>query len=50
MHQAEFEEHVGAGNVSKSIAEALERAKTLHSQMNKDATAAVQRGRRSTGV
>jgi sulfate permease, SulP family len=29
MHQAEFEEHVGAGNISPSISVALERAKVL---------------------
>ncbi|PYU26957.1 MAG: sodium-independent anion transporter [Acidobacteria bacterium] len=29
MHQAEFEEHVGAGNICGSIADALERAKAL---------------------
>jgi SulP family sulfate permease len=50
MHQAEFEEHVGAGNISKSIAEALDRAKTLYSQLNKEATVAVRRSRRSTDV
>jgi len=33
MHQAEFEEHVGAGNISPSIAVALERAKVLHQQI-----------------
>ncbi len=29
MHQSEFEEHVGAGNICSSIAEALNRAKTI---------------------
>ncbi len=29
MHQSEFEEHVGAGNICSSIAEALHRAKTI---------------------
>jgi SulP family sulfate permease len=29
MRQAEFEEHVGPGNICRSIAEALERAETL---------------------
>ena len=33
MHQAEFEEHVGAGNISPSIAVALERAKILHREI-----------------
>lgn len=50
MHQAEFEEHVGAGNISKSIAEALERAKVLYSQMDKAGPANLQAGRRSTDV
>ncbi|HEV2523129.1 MAG TPA: SulP family inorganic anion transporter [Candidatus Acidoferrales bacterium] len=30
MHQAEFEEHVGVGNISPNVAAALERAKVLH--------------------
>jgi len=30
MHQAEFEEHVGFGNICTSIAEALDRAKELY--------------------
>ena len=29
MHQAEFEQHVGCGNICASIAEALDRAKEL---------------------
>jgi SulP family sulfate permease len=33
MHQAEFEEHVGEGNVSPSIAVALERAKALYQEL-----------------
>ncbi len=33
MHQSEFEQHVRAENICKSVAEALERAKTLHSHM-----------------
>jgi sulfate permease, SulP family len=48
MHQAEFEEHVGAGNICKSIAEALERAKALHAQMTKEGTGQLRWGRRST--
>ena len=50
MHQAEFEEHVGTGNISRSIAEALERAKTLYSQLTRDTPGAVLRGRRRTDV
>ena len=50
MRQAEFEEHVGTGNISRSIAEALERAKTLYSQLTRDTPGAVLRGRRRTDV
>jgi sulfate permease, SulP family len=53
MHQSEFEEHVGAGNISKSIAEALERAKTLHAEISGRPVAdpaAAHWGRRSTDV
>jgi hypothetical protein len=33
MQQAEFEQHVGRGNISPSIAAALERAKVLYDQV-----------------
>src|SRR6202049_4031889 len=33
MHQSEFEEHVGAGNISPSISVALERAKILYDEI-----------------
>ena len=33
MHQAEFEDHVGAGNISPRIAVALERAKVLYQEI-----------------
>ena len=33
MHQAEFEEHVGVGNISPSISAALERAKLLYHEI-----------------
>jgi sulfate permease, SulP family len=33
MHQAEFEQHVGEGNISPSIAVALERAKALYQEL-----------------
>jgi SulP family sulfate permease len=33
MHQAEFEEHVGAGNISASISTALERAQALYQEI-----------------
>jgi sulfate permease, SulP family len=33
MRQSEFEEHVGAGNISPSISAALERAKMLYQEI-----------------
>jgi SulP family sulfate permease len=33
MHQAEFEEHVGSGNICLNIAEALNRVKELYPRM-----------------
>ena len=33
MHQSEFEEHVGQGNISPSISAALERAKIVHQEL-----------------
>ena len=33
MRQAEFEQHVGSGNICLSIADALEQAKNLHAEM-----------------
>jgi SulP family sulfate permease len=33
MRQSEFEQHVGPGNICPSIADALERAKNLHAEM-----------------
>jgi SulP family sulfate permease len=33
MHQSEFEAHVGKGNICPSIEKALERAKTLHEEL-----------------
>lgn len=41
MHQAEFEEHVGAGNISPSIAVALERAKALFQELEEKTLHAV---------
>jgi sulfate permease, SulP family len=48
MRQAEFEEHVGAGNISTSIAEALERAKALYPLVTGNALPQGRWGRRST--
>jgi hypothetical protein len=36
MRQAEFEQHVGSGNICPSITEALERAKKLHQEMEQE--------------
>ena len=36
MRQAEFEQHVGSGNVCPNFADALERAKTLFAEMKRD--------------
>jgi hypothetical protein len=34
MRQAEFENHVGQGNVCLSISDALERARIIYSELN----------------
>jgi hypothetical protein len=34
MNQAEFEQHVGAGNISPSIADALARASAVYQEMD----------------
>jgi SulP family sulfate permease len=47
MHQSEFEEHVGAGNICSSIAEALQRAANLFPLVGQH-EAWVAWGRRST--
>jgi SulP family sulfate permease len=44
MHKAEFEEHVGAGNISPSIAVALERAKVLYQEIEHRSLQAVGEG------
>src|SRR6266700_1662688 len=48
MHEAEFHEHVGAENICRSVAEALERAKNLYPEAAKQGAAPVAWGRRST--
>lgn len=50
MHQAEFEEHVGAGNICESIADALERAKVLCPTVDQYAQWSAHWGRRMTDV
>jgi SulP family sulfate permease len=42
MHQAEFEEHVGVGNISPSISVALERAKALNQEIEQRKLQAVE--------
>jgi len=49
MHQAEFEEHVGDGNICASIADALEQARDLYASMEHH-PAEHKWGRRSTDV
>ncbi len=50
MHQAEFEEHVGAGNICGSIAGALERANVLCPTVSQFARWSEHWGRRLTDV
>ena len=50
MHQAEFEEHVGAGNICESIADALERAKALCPLVHYYVTWSAHWGRRVSDV
>jgi SulP family sulfate permease len=47
MHQSEFEEHVGAGNISPSISVALERAKVLYKEIEERNLHAVGEGAKS---
>src|ERR1700726_969137 len=47
MHQAEFEEHVGAGNISPSISVALERAKILYQEIEQRNFQSVGQGTQS---
>jgi len=45
MRRAEFEQHVGAENISASIQEALERARTLHATLGPQFAAAATRAK-----
>jgi len=47
MHQSEFEEHVGAGNISPSISVALERAKVLYQEIEQRNVQTVGEGAKS---
>jgi sulfate permease, SulP family len=50
MHQAEFEEHVGAGNICGSITDALERAKVLCPLVDQYTQWSANWGRRMTDI
>ncbi len=50
MHQSEFEEHVGAGNISPSISVALERAKVLYQEIERRNLHALGEGAKGTGA
>ena len=50
MHQAEFEEHVGAGNICESISDALERAGALCPLVDQYTRWSANWGRRMTDV
>ena len=50
MHQAEFEEHVGVGNICGNIADALERAKVLCPVVDHYAPWSARWGRRLTDM
>ena len=50
MHQAEFHQHVGPENICHSVAEALDRARTLYAEACKQNPAASAWGRRSTDL
>ncbi len=50
MHEAEFHEHVGEENICRSVAEALDRAKSLYPEVASQLPAGSTWGRRSTDV
>jgi sulfate permease, SulP family len=50
MKQAEFEQHVGAENISDNVTEALERAKGLYALMTQHGKTLVAAGRQRTDV
>ena len=50
MRQAEFEQHVGAGNICPSIAAALERAKVLHQELEQRDLLVAGQGAKSPGA
>src|SRR5579863_7174732 len=50
IHEAEFHEHVGAENICRSLAEALERARELYPESERQPLAGAAWGRRSTDL
>jgi SulP family sulfate permease len=50
MKQSEFEQHVGAENISRSVAEALERAKSLHAQITQPGAPSPAWNRRASDI
>jgi hypothetical protein len=50
MKQAEFEQHVGAENISRSVADALERAKALYAFMMQRGTLSSAWGARRSDI
>ncbi len=50
MRQADFQEHVGCGNVRANIGDALNRAKELYPSMTKNSSPEMKWGRRSTDM
>jgi len=48
MHQAEFEDHVGPGNICPSISVALDRAKVLYQEIEQRNLQAVGSGKPSS--
>jgi SulP family sulfate permease len=48
MQEAEFHEHVGEKNICHSVADALDRAKSLYPEVEKSFPAGTSRGRRSS--
>lgn len=50
MQEAEFHDHVGTENICRSVAEALDRAKSMYPEAAKQHPAGTKWGRRSTDV
>jgi SulP family sulfate permease len=50
MREAEFHEHVGQENICSSVADALDRAKSMYPEASKEHPSTVTWGRRSTDL